>query len=179
MLRKLPDMFVESSAIVCPSLLPQRRWHRVEEFKSPGWVHDCAVAVCTPAERGGGEMSPGTVFQRECRVEERWNWSDTDQSKQSIGPKTKYIRANYTSVAKTIAPKVPTVKLQLFTKSNPVTARLNGTYHAIVGRARQRSAIVLVLVWRWRVYTSALCIFSRLILLFIKYYYNTFIVIQC
>lgn len=55
--------------ILCPSLLSKRRWHRFQEFKSPGWVHDCAVAVCTPAERGGGEMHPGTFFQRERRLQ--------------------------------------------------------------------------------------------------------------
>lgn len=71
---------------------------------------------------------------------------NTAQSKQSICHKTKYIRVYHIYVTKIIVPKVPAVNLRLFTKNNPVTVCPNGTYHAIVGRARRRSAIVAVLV---------------------------------
>lgn len=148
MLSKLPDIFVEFPAIVCPSLLPQRRWHRVQEFKSPGWVHDCTVAVCTPAERGGGEINPGTLSKGNAGFKKAGSRLNTAQSKQSIGHKRKYIRVYHTDVKEFIVPKVRTVKLRLFTKKfYPATLCRNGTYHAIVGRARQRSAFVAVVLW--------------------------------
>lgn len=60
-------------------------------------------------------------------------------------------------------PKIPTVKLRLFTKNNPVTVCRDGTYHAIVRRARQPSAIVAVIVGYLHIYASALYMFSTLI----------------
>lgn len=52
---------------------------------------------------------------------------------------------------KNIVAKIPTDKLRLFLKNNPVTVCRNGTYHAIVGRARQSSANVAALAGDLRV----------------------------
>lgn len=66
MFRILPDTFVKIPLIFFPSLLSSRACHCVQEFKSPGRIHDCPVSdiKCTPVGRGGGGDESRHLFSK-------------------------------------------------------------------------------------------------------------------